>query len=155
MTGMEDNPPMDSKTLIERVRVFTERKTDYAVAKALEMTQTHLIRVKSGDMTLGPRAIVRVAEITGEPLSLILAIVEREKARSPAAVRFWEARLPRSMAPVVAQAPANDPIEPQTEAEELRRMYKTLNRIRSQTRTRTPPACSPWGGRLAAESCAA
>lgn len=102
---------MDSKALVERVRVFSTRRTDYQVAKMLEMSQSDLIRVKQGETTLGPRAIMRVSEITGEPLQLILAIVEREKARSPGAVEFWEKRLPRSVAPMVAEAP-RDALEP-------------------------------------------
>lgn len=136
---------MDSKHLLERVRVFTETKTDYAVAKALEMPQQHVIRIKNGTLTLGPRAIVRVAEITGEPLQLILAIVELEKARSPAAVRFWEKRIPRSMAPVVAQAPSGEPVEPRNNfAECIASKTASVPQTRSVRVTRGPAGLSPW-----------
>lgn len=100
---------MDSKTLIERVRMFSTRKTDYQVAQMLQMSQSDLKRAINGETTLGPRAIMCVSEIIGEPLSLIFAIVELEKARSPAAVEFWQKRLPREVAPLVAEAPTGTP----------------------------------------------
>ena len=135
---------MDSKLLVERVRVFSTRRTDYEVAKMLEMSQSDLIRVKQGETTLGPRAIMRVSEITGEPLQLILAIVEREKARSPGAVEFWEKRLPRSMAPMVAEAPT-DNLEPLRHfAECIASKMASVPQTRSVRVTRGPAGLSPW-----------
>lgn len=86
--------------LIEQVRARTEKQTDYAVAKALEMSQSNLARVLCGKGTLGEKAAVRVSEILQRDLLDILAMIREETAKSESEKRFWERRSPRISATV-------------------------------------------------------
>jgi Phage related protein len=87
--------------LIEQVRRHVPKHTDYAVAKALEMNQSNLARVLVGKQGLGPKAVVRVAEILQRDLRDVLCLVEEDKAKTPKEREFWERRSPRISATVL------------------------------------------------------
>jgi hypothetical protein len=87
--------------LIEQVRRQVPRHTDYAVAKALEMNQSNLARVLVGKQGLGPKAVVRVAEILQRDLRDVLCLVEEDKAKTPKEREFWERRSPRIAATIL------------------------------------------------------
>ena len=86
--------------LIEQVRARTEKHTDYAVAKALGMSQSNLARVLCGKGTLGEKAAVRVSEILQRDLLDVLAMIREETAKTEAEKQFWERRSPRISAAV-------------------------------------------------------
>ena len=86
--------------LIEQVRARLPRQTDYAVAKTLEMSQSNLTRVLAGKSGLGPKAVVRLAEILHRDLRDVLTLVEEDKAKTPKDREFWERRSPRISAAV-------------------------------------------------------
>jgi len=87
--------------LIEQVRRRVPRETDYAVAKALEMSQSNLTRVLAGKCGLGTKAVVRVSEILQRDLKDILVLIEEDKARSAKEREFWERRSPRITAAIL------------------------------------------------------
>jgi hypothetical protein len=81
--------------LIEQVRRRVPRETDYAVAKALEMSQSNLTRVLAGKSGLGTKAVLRVSEILQRDLRDVLVLVEEDKAKTAKEREFWERRSPR------------------------------------------------------------
>jgi hypothetical protein len=68
--------------LIAQVRRRVPRETDYAVAKALEMSQSNLTRVLAGKSGLGPKAAIRVSEILQRDLRDVLVLIEEDKAKT-------------------------------------------------------------------------
>jgi hypothetical protein len=81
--------------LIEQVRRRLPRETDYAVAKALEMQQSTLTKVLAGKQGLGPKAVIRVAELLQRDVRDVLVLVEEDKAVRPKDREFWGRRSPR------------------------------------------------------------
>lgn len=90
-----------SALLAEKIRETTRTKTDYAVAKALGMSQSNLRQVLMGERGLGNEACVRAAELLRQPLETVLAEIELPRAKTPEKRAFWEKRLPRLL-PAVA-----------------------------------------------------
>lgn len=89
-----------SIALAERVRQSTETKTDYAVAKALGISQSNLKQILEGKRGLGLEACFRAGELLGQDVKEIIAEIELHRA-SPDKKHFWEKRLPRLL-PAVA-----------------------------------------------------
>jgi hypothetical protein len=87
MTNIED--------LLSRTRAALGKSSDYALAKALHMTQSQLIEIKKGRQGLGPKAIVRIAEITGLTTHDVLVLANEERAKTPDDKEFWGRRSPR------------------------------------------------------------
>jgi hypothetical protein len=87
--------------LLEQVRRRVPRGTDYAVAKALEMDQSHLAKVLCGKAGLGPMAVTRVSEILQRDLRDVLVLVEEDKAKTRKQREFWERRSPRITAAIL------------------------------------------------------
>jgi transcriptional regulator with XRE-family HTH domain len=87
--------------LIEQVRRRVPRPTDYAVAKALEMSQSNLTRVLAGKSGLGVKAAVRISEVLQRDLRDVLCLVEEDKAKSAKEREFWERRSPRITATIL------------------------------------------------------
>ena len=75
--------------LIERIRSTTETGTDYAVAKALGITQSNLIEIKKGKRWPGPKAQVRMSELLKIELKDIVAFIGEDKATSEAERLHW------------------------------------------------------------------
>lgn len=84
-----------SIALAERIRDTTKTRTDYAVAKALGVTQTNLKQILEGKRGFGTEACVRAAEILRVPVEQVLAEIELPRARTAEKKAFWEKRLPR------------------------------------------------------------
>jgi hypothetical protein len=102
--------------LLEEVRRRVPRGTDYAVAKALEMDQSHLAKVLCGKAGLGPIPVVRVSEILQRDLKDVLVLVEEDKAKTRKQREFWERRSPGSYVdPGATQCVANDTIQSQNQ----------------------------------------
>jgi transcriptional regulator with XRE-family HTH domain len=89
-----------SIALAEKVRERTQTKTDYAVAKALGISQSNLAKILEGKRGFGNEACFRAAEILGRDPKDIIAEVELHRA-GPDKKTFWEKRLPRLL-PAVA-----------------------------------------------------
>jgi hypothetical protein len=85
----------NTHALIEQVRARVPKHTDYAVAKALELHQSHLIKVLSGKSGIGPKAVIRIAEILQRDVRDVLVLVEEDKAVLPKDREFWSRRSPR------------------------------------------------------------
>ncbi|HTD72161.1 MAG TPA: hypothetical protein VK652_01440 [Steroidobacteraceae bacterium] len=90
-----------SQSIAEKVRLTTERKTDYAVAKALGITQSNLKQVLLGKRTLGNESCFRAAKLLRVTAGELIADVEAERSKTPEKRAFWEKQLPRYL-PVVA-----------------------------------------------------
>jgi hypothetical protein len=86
--------------LIEQIRRQVPHHTDYAVAKALEMQQSHLARVMAGKAGLGTKAAVRVSELLQRDLRDVIILIEEDKAKTAKDRAFWERRSPRITAAV-------------------------------------------------------
>jgi hypothetical protein len=86
---------------LEQVRRTTPTKTDYAIAKALGIQQSHLRRIMIGEVGLGPKQIIRVSEILGKDLRDVFVLIEEDKARKPADREFWGKRSPRITATIL------------------------------------------------------
>jgi hypothetical protein len=86
--------------LIEQVRRHVPRHTDYAIAKALEMDQSHLAKVIAGKAGLGPIPVVRLSEILQRDLRDVLVLVEEDKAKTRKQREFWGRRSPRIVAAI-------------------------------------------------------
>lgn len=89
-----------SIALAERIRATTETGTDYAVAKALGISQSNLKQVLEGKRGLGVEACFRAAEILGQDVKEIIAEIELHRA-APEKKAFWEKRLPRILPALV------------------------------------------------------
>jgi hypothetical protein len=87
--------------LLEQVRARVPKHTDYAVAKALEMDQSHLAKVLCGKAGLGPIPVVRVSEILQRDLKDVLVLIEEDKAKTRKQREFWERRSPRITAAIL------------------------------------------------------
>lgn len=81
--------------LIEQVRRKTATKTNYAVAKALEIDQSQFIKVMAGKSTFGPKPVIRLAELLQRDVRDILVLIEEDKAKTPKDKEFWGRRSPR------------------------------------------------------------
>lgn len=90
-----------TQNLIEQVRRRVPKGTDYAVAKALELNQSHLAKVLCGKSGIGPKAILRISEILQRDLRDILVLIEEEQAVRPKDKEFWEKRSPRITATIL------------------------------------------------------
>lgn len=75
--------------LIERVRSMTEAGTDYAVAKALGMTQSNLIEIKKGKRWPGPKSQIAMSDLLKIDLKDIVAFINEDKATSEAERSHW------------------------------------------------------------------
>lgn len=84
-----------SIALVERIRKTTEKRTNYAVAKALRISQSNLKQVLDGKRNLGPEALARAADILRVPLDETLSPVMAATASTPEQKAFWERRIPR------------------------------------------------------------
>lgn len=89
-----------SIALAEKVRERTNTGTDYAVAKALGISQSNLAKILEGKRGFGNEACFRAAEILGQDPKDIIAELELHRA-GPDKKQFWEKRLPRIL-PAVA-----------------------------------------------------
>ena len=92
--------------LINRLRRTLPRPTDYAVAKALDMSQSRLKRVIEGHANVGPKTAVLLSEKLQMSLDEVTAMIELDKAKTPEDTAFWERRAPRLTASVVVTAVA-------------------------------------------------
>lgn len=81
--------------LIEQLRRKVPKGSNYAVAKALEMTQGDLNRVLAGKNGLGIKAAVRLSEVLHRDLKDIVVLLEEDKAKRPKDIEFWGRRSPR------------------------------------------------------------
>jgi hypothetical protein len=81
--------------LLDRVRRALPAKSNYAMAKALQTSQSDLNKVLAGKHGLSLKSLVRVAEITGIPLLDVISITQEEIAKTPANKAFWGQRSPR------------------------------------------------------------
>lgn len=82
--------------LLDRVRRALPNKSNYALAKALEMGQSDLNKVMAGKHGLPLKALVRIHEITQIPLLDVIAITQEEIAKTPPNKAFWGRRSPRA-----------------------------------------------------------
>ena len=82
--------------LLERVRRTLPTKSNYALSKALGITQSDLNRTLAAKNGLSIKALVRVSEITQVPLIDVLAMTQEEIAKTPANKAFWGQRSPRA-----------------------------------------------------------
>lgn len=90
-----------SVELVERIRLTTAKRSDYATAKALGLSQSNLREVLKGKRGLGTESIVRASEILNAPLDQLLAEVEADRARTPEKKAFWAQRCPRLLPAVM------------------------------------------------------
>lgn len=93
-----------SIVLAEKIRETTVTKTNYAVSKALGISQSNLTAVLSGERGLGVEACVRASEILSVPLEHVLAEIFAHSAKTPEKKAFWEQRLPRVLPALVIWA---------------------------------------------------
>jgi transcriptional regulator with XRE-family HTH domain len=91
-----------SAQIAEAIRKTTPRGTDYAVSRALGISQSNLKRVLEGKRNLGTESCVRAAELLRLPVTEVLAEVGVESAKTPEKKAFWEKRLPRILPTLVA-----------------------------------------------------
>jgi hypothetical protein len=87
--------------LLEQVRRVVPRHTDYAIAKALGMHQSDLLRVFAGKQGLGLKAAIRISELLQRDFRDIVVLIEEDKATRPKDVEFWGARSPRITASIL------------------------------------------------------
>jgi hypothetical protein len=79
----------NSLKIIERVRLSTNTGTDYAVAKALGMSQSNLAGVIKGTRGLGPTAIFAAAKILRVDAQDLFYLVREDRAKSEAEKLHW------------------------------------------------------------------
>lgn len=79
----------NSLKIIDRVRTSTGTGTDYAVAKALGMSQTNLSKVIKGERGLGPTAIFAAAKILNVEAQDLFYLVREDRAKSEAERLHW------------------------------------------------------------------
>lgn len=94
----------NTEAIIERVRARTDTGTNYAVSKALGMSQSNLARVLKGGSSLGNEACFRAAALLDMDPADVIAYVEEDRAPTPEKKEFWRTRLPRVLPTVAAAA---------------------------------------------------
>lgn len=77
--------------LIERIRSTTETGTDYAIAKALGMTQSNLIEIKKGKRWPSLKSQIRIAELLKIDLKDVVALINEDKAKTDTERAHWRA----------------------------------------------------------------
>jgi hypothetical protein len=85
----------ETMMLLDRARRALPQKSNYALAKALETSQSDLNKVLAGEHGLSLKSLVRLSEITQLPLIDVLAITQEEIAKTPVNKTFWGRRSPR------------------------------------------------------------
>jgi plasmid maintenance system antidote protein VapI len=90
--------------LIERLRRTLPRPTNYALAKALGLSQTTIKNVLAGKHGLGPKPVIRLAELLQIDARDVLVLIEQDKARTPEDKEFWGRRSPRITASIALAA---------------------------------------------------
>lgn len=83
--------------LIERVRSTTETGTDYAVAKALDMSQSTLIEIKKGKRWPGQKSQLRMSDVLKIDLKDIVALINEDKAKSERERAHWRSVCPEAI----------------------------------------------------------
>lgn len=86
--------------LIARLRARLESKSNYAVAKALEMDQSSFNKVLNGKMGLGPKAVIKLSEMLNMDAGDVLVLTQEDVAKTPKNKEFWSRRSPRITASV-------------------------------------------------------
>jgi plasmid maintenance system antidote protein VapI len=82
-----------SLEIIEAVRLKTTTKTNYAVSKALGMTQGTLNKILAGDRNLSNKGALKASELLGRDFKTMLIMLEQDRARSPDEREFWQRRM--------------------------------------------------------------
>lgn len=90
-----------SIAIAEAVRKTTDTATDYAVAKALGISQSNLKQVLAGKRSLGIEALFRAAALLDKTERELFAEVQFHSAKTPEKKAFWEKYRPRLL-PAVA-----------------------------------------------------
>lgn len=105
MHGLGKSPTVNSYSLevIEAVRVRTKTKTNYAVSKALGITQSTLNKVLAGERNLGNKAALKASELLERDLKVMLIMLENDRARSDDERDYWRRRM-EQIAPTVEAA---------------------------------------------------
>lgn len=93
-----------SIVLVEKIRETTAKKTNYATAKALGISQSNLSQILLGERGLGVESCVRAAEILRVPVEHVIAEIFAHSAKTPEKRAFWEKRLPRVLPTLVIWA---------------------------------------------------
>lgn len=81
----------NSLKIVERVREHVPRGTDYAVAKALGMTQSNLARITEGKGHLGDKAQRLASTLLGLSFQDVNALVNEDKAKTESERSYWRA----------------------------------------------------------------
>jgi hypothetical protein len=76
------------------------KRSDYALAKALEVPQSTIIGIKRGELHLGERASMRVSELICMGYDMVRAYVKQESSKGEEERAFWEKRAPRLQAKI-------------------------------------------------------
>jgi hypothetical protein len=92
---MTDHPLPNTYALLARLRRQLPTHTDYALSKALGLSQTTLKHVLAGKHGLGPKPVIRLAEQLRMDRGDVLVLIEEDKAKTPEDKEFWGRRSPR------------------------------------------------------------
>jgi hypothetical protein len=83
--------------IIARVRERTDTGTNYAVSKALGITQSNLDRILKEEGYLGDKAQREAAKLLGIAFDDINALVNEDKAKSDADRAYWRSLYPEGI----------------------------------------------------------
>lgn len=88
----------NTQKLLERVRGKVPKGTDYAIAKALEISQSYLSRLLDATSIPGPKVVTRISELLSMDHKTVTAYIEADRAEREKNERdreFWRMRIPR------------------------------------------------------------
>jgi len=92
-----------SLEVVEAVRARCPTRTNYAVAKALGITQGQLNRVLRSDINLSNKAVLKASELLGRDLKVMLIMIEGDRARSDDEKEYWQRRIDQIAATLATQ----------------------------------------------------
>lgn len=82
-----------TQQLMQEAKVALRIESDYALAKALDMSRQAISHYRTGRSQLDVEGAFRIAEVLGRDPAAIIAAVEAERATKPEAREAWKQRL--------------------------------------------------------------
>jgi transcriptional regulator with XRE-family HTH domain len=80
----------ESLSLIDKARELCEPPSWYQLAKRLGVNHATLSRVINRGGTLDNESCVKLAALLGTPVIDVIAVMEKDRARTPKKREFWE-----------------------------------------------------------------
>jgi hypothetical protein len=91
-----------TQILLDKARTLCLPQTDYELAKRTGISKQVISRARRKGGTLDNEGVARLAKFIDQPFMDVLALVELDRAKTPAKKNFWESYAPRLLPSLIA-----------------------------------------------------